>query len=95
MNPNAPVQLGVNTPGVSSGMGWLAQLFQPAASVANTYLTQQGLTTRQNNLIAAGQAPGVPGASLLQVNAAGQSTLFGIPVLYLAVGAGVFLMVKK
>lgn len=84
--PNAQLQ--------GNSWGWLSSIFPPLASVANTAITQNALTQRQQAAINAGQTPGMVSTGLLSTNAAGQSLIFGIPLTYVLIGGAAFLALK-
>ncbi len=69
------------TTGPNSSSNWIAQLFQPAVSVANTYITQRALTERQRMQLQAGVVPQ-------------SSTIGGIPILYIGLGLAALLIAR-
>lgn len=78
----------------SAPTNW-GSILTPIASAVSSIYTQNQITQRQQTAISAGQVPGgaVPGA-LIAKNAAGQSTIFGIPLLYVVGGVAAFMLMK-
>ncbi len=82
------------TTDTTANYNWLNSLLAPLVSVANNAITQRAITQRTQMQIDAGIMPGTVGSTLPK-NAAGQSLLFGIPVIYLLGGGAAWLLLKK
>jgi hypothetical protein len=87
-----PQTIAVNAP-AAAPTNW-GGILTPIATAVSSIYTQAQITARQQNLINAGQSPGLMTNSLISTNAAGQSTLFGIPTLYVIGGIAAFMLMK-